>query len=218
MTDIYLYADETGNLDYASAGKQGATDYFGFGTAVFKGDHGAQLMEGLKLRARLAGQGISLDSGFHAVNDSHATRDEVYGIIAGQAPRFDATFLLKANALPRVKAQGEMRLYKLAWFLHFKEIARRVSNRNDHLYVIAGTFGTKERKKQAEMAIRDVCNQVDRDVTLCVWSAASSWGLQVADYGLWATHRDLTGKQNHWFDLHVAPHLETNFHPWGKLP
>ncbi|WP_127913442.1 hypothetical protein [Micrococcus sp. FDAARGOS_333] len=98
MTDIYLYADETGNLDYASAGKQGATDYFGFGTAVFKGDHGAQLMEGLKLRARLAGQGISLDNGFHAVNDSHATRDEVYGIIAGQAPRFDAAFLLKANA------------------------------------------------------------------------------------------------------------------------
>ena len=40
--DVYLYADETGNLDYGGATKQGASPYFGFGTAVFIGDHGVE--------------------------------------------------------------------------------------------------------------------------------------------------------------------------------
>ena len=38
-----MYADETGNLDYSAGDKVGATKYFGFGTAVFSGDHGSFL-------------------------------------------------------------------------------------------------------------------------------------------------------------------------------
>src|SRR5690606_34063444 len=121
VTDVYLYADETGNLDYAGAGKQGASAYFGFGTAVYTGDHGAQLMEGLRLRAQVTGNGVTLKRGFHAVDDSNQTRGEMFGVIGSQAPRFDTTFLRKAGAYPGVRAAGEMRLYKMAWYLHFKE-------------------------------------------------------------------------------------------------
>lgn len=216
--DVYLYADESGNLDYSGSGKSGATEYFGFGTAVYYDDHGAQLMEGLRLRTRVTGKGVGLARGFHAVDDSHTTRNEMFAAITVQAPRFDTTFLLKSGAYPRIRAAGEMRLYKLAWFLHFKEVAVRVSDPDDKLFVIAGTFGTKSRKTQAEAALAEVCGQVRRNITLCVWEASTSWGLQVADYGLWAVHRDLLGRTCPWFATAVQPTLASTFTPWGTIP
>lgn len=218
VTDVYLYADETGNLDYEGAGKQGASAYFGFGTAVYYGDHGAQLMEGLRLRAELTGSGVKLARGFHAVDDSHSTRGQMFNAVTRQAPRFDTTFLRKAGAYPRVRDAGEMRLYKMAWYLHFKQIVHEISQPNDKLYVIAGTFGTKKRRTQAETALADVCGQVARDITLCVWEASSSWGLQVADYALWAVHRDLLGRPCHWYGTCVEPTLASTFTPWGRDP
>lgn len=215
---MYLYADETGNLDYDGANKRGATAYFGFGTAVFTGDHGHQLMQGVRLRAEVTAAGVQLARGFHAVDDSNVTRSQMFALLGEQSPRFDTTFLHKASAYDRVKAAGEMRLYKMAWFLHLKEIAKRVSSPSDTLWVIAGTFGTKARSTQARAALEDVCQQVNRDIRLCVWEASSSWGLQVADYALWAAHRDLLGRPCHWFTPHVQPTLETRFTPWGQEP
>lgn len=86
MADIYLYADETGNLDYEGQGKPGASTYFGFGTAVFNGDHGDSLFGGMKLRAQLSGDGLYLPDGFHAVNDKIATKNAVFQLIKEQAP------------------------------------------------------------------------------------------------------------------------------------
>jgi hypothetical protein len=172
-------------------------------------------MAGLRLRAQLADR-IRLPRGFHAVNDSRATRDEMYNLIASQAPRFDTTFLLKSNAYRHARDEGQMRLYRLAWFLHFKEIALQVSAPGDRLYVIAATFGTKKRQAQAETALQDVCGQVSREITLCVWDAASSWGLQVADYALWAVHRNLVGRYCEWYTPCIQPTLRSTFTPWGS--
>lgn len=44
---------------------------------------------------------------------------------------------MTAVAYGRVIEAGPARLYKLAWYLHFKEIALRVSEPGDTLYVIA---------------------------------------------------------------------------------
>lgn len=73
MGNVYIYADETGNLDYGT--KPGASPYFGFGTAVFRFEHPEALWGGLSLRASLAaGQngrpGVALPKGFHAVQDT----------------------------------------------------------------------------------------------------------------------------------------------------
>lgn len=219
MTDVYLYADETGNLDFEGHGKDGASEYFGFGTAVFNGDHGDALMEGLKLRAEASSHGIHMARGFHAVDDSAPTRSEMFSLIGRQAPRFDTTFLFKANAYPSVleHADPQMRLYKLAWFLHLRKVALWVCEPEDTLHVIVGTFGTRKRQIQAEAALEDVCRQVDRTINLCVWESATSWGLQVADYALWATHRILRGSSCRWFAPCIKPTLRTTFTPWGTV-
>ena len=216
MGEVWVYADETGNLDYGTAGKSGASDYFGFGTATFDGDHGPHLWTGLKLRATVEAQGLSLPRGFHAKDDSHATRSVMFDEIARQAPRFDATLLYKPNAYDRVRAQGEMRLYKMAWFLHLRRVAVEVAQPGDTITVVAGSFGTRARATQARAALADVCEQVQRDIRLCVWDASTSWGLQVADYGLWATQRRLVKGECSWFEACVRPSLVSTSAPWGR--
>lgn len=218
---IYLYADETGNLDYEGTPNPkggGASIYFGFGTATFStNDHGDDLLEGLHLRAKCSKAGMALPKGFHACDDSNKTRSEMYAAIQKQSPRFDTTFLYKSNAYRHVKAAGPMRLYKIAWFLHLKEIALQVSEPNDELFVVVSEFGTKGTRRAAFEAVHDVCQQIDRDITLCVWTAQSAWGLQVADYGLWAVQRNLEGKRCTWYEPCIAPSLATLFTPWGRL-
>ncbi|MEJ9078199.1 hypothetical protein WKY82_07240 [Gordonia malaquae] len=216
MANIYMYADETGNLDYAGAKNARAGAYFGFGTAVFDSDHGAELFGGMCLRASIEKSGLSLPKGFHAVDDALPTKNQMFQVIKEQAPRFDTTFLYKANAYESVRARGQMYLYRMAWYLHFKEIATQIAGPNDTLHVIVGTFGTAARRTEAKAALDYVCKQVNRDVVLCVWEASTSWGLQVADYGLWATQRSLTGKKCTWFSPCVQPTLKSLFLPWGR--
>ncbi len=206
-----MYADETGNLDYDSRD----SPYFGFGTAVFPEDHGQALFDGLKLRTALARRGLQLPRGFHAKNDTTATRDAMFALIKEQGPRFDTTFLHKPSAYAPVRDRGQMYLYQMAWFLHFKSVAVQVANSGDDLVVIAGTFGTKKRSAQAQQALNDVCDQINRTIHVCTWEASTSWGLQVADYGLWATHRHLVGGSSGWYDQAIRRHIRSRFLPWG---
>lgn len=219
MADFYLYADETGNLDFDGASKQGGSAYFGFGTAVFGDGHGDYLWRGLRLRAQLEGDGVRLPKGFHAVNDSTRTRTAMFNELRTQAPRIDATLLLKSNAYDYVRTAGEMRLYKLAWYLHFKHVAESISQPGDTLYVIVSTLTTKARQTQARAALHDVCSQINRKSVLCVWDAGTSWGLQVADYGLWAIQRRADGGAGTWWDDYVRSGTGTVYFPWSvSLP
>lgn len=215
MGDVYMFADETGNLDYNVSG--GGSKYFGIGTATWQGEHGAHLWQAIQLRFRHADQGVALPAGYHAKDDSHATRAEVYKVIGEQAPRFDVTFLAKAKAYPYVRARGESYLYQMAWYLHFKEVAKFVTDAGDTLHVAVATLGTKARKRAFQQAIDEVClNQAPSwcRVVVAHWDSVTSWGLQVADYGLWAVQRQLERGDDK-FMWAVQPTLGTRFLPWG---
>ncbi len=217
MPDTYMYADETGNLDYNLG--EDSPKYFGIGTAPGPPVTARTCGRPPPSRFRHAGAGVACPAGYHAKNDSHATRAEVYVLIRRQAPRFDTTFLAKANAYPHVRARGETYLYRLAWFLHFKEIARQVAGPGDTLHVAAATLGTKARRKRAfQNAISEVCHDhapVGCTVVVAHWDSASSWGLQVADYALWAVQRQLERDDPSYMTA-VAPTLRSQFLPWGR--
>lgn len=215
MSDVYMYVDETGNLDLT--GGNGASPFFGIGTAVFFGEHGKALWEGLDLRFQMERAGHNLAKGFHAILDNKHTRDEVFELIRQQEPRFDSTFLDKAKAYPRVIERGEVYFYKLAWYQHFKYVGPRITRVGDRLHVIAATLGTAARRTAVRSALQDVVNQVmtGRDVTLCVWDSVTSWGLQVADYGLWAIQRDLIKGNVWWYDNCVKPTVMSCFRPFN---
>lgn len=106
---------------------------------------------------------------------------DVYRVIQQQAPRFDMTLLAKENAYPSVEARRPANLYKLAWFLHFKEIAQQVTSPGDTLYVAVATLGTAARRTAFSAAIDDVSRQVGpylRDVYVAHWDSATCWGFR----------------------------------------
>ncbi|WP_234791047.1 hypothetical protein [Mycolicibacterium wolinskyi] len=143
----------------------------------------------------------------------------MFSLIKEQAPRFDTTFLCKSGAYSYVRQKGEMYLYKMAWYLRFKEIALQVSTVDDGpLRDRRFSIATSKRKAQAQAAIEDVSQQLQmhRAVHICHWNAPTSWGAQVADYGLWAVHRELLGKNCQWFPPCVKPTLSSVFLPWGQ--
>lgn len=214
MTNVYMYADETGNLDYNVAAS--GSLYFGIGTATWADDPAEHLWQGERMRFGHAQAGIECSRGYHAVDDSRSTRTEVYQVIKEQAPRFDTTFLDKSKAYPSVRAKGQAYLYQLAWYLHFKEIARQVTSPGDTLYVAVATLGTAARKTAFKRAIDIVSAQVRpqlRDVVVAHWDSASSWGLQVADYGLWAVQRKIERGDDQWMWA-IAPTLASVFLPF----
>ncbi len=216
ITDVYMYADETGNLDYDVSG--GGSKYFGIGTATWTGDPAEHLWHGERMRFGHAGAGVECPKGYHAKDDTRPTRNEVYQVIKEQGPRFDTTFLAKARAYAPVRAKGATYLYQMAWYLHFKEIARQVTCPGDTLYVAVATLGTAARKTAFKLAIDNVCQQVKprlRKVVVAHRESATSWGLQVADYGLWAVQRRVE-RGDHQYMWAVEPTLATEFLPWGR--
>jgi hypothetical protein len=215
MADVYMYADETGNLDYNLAG--GGSRYFGIGTATWRGEPGEHLWQAERMRFAHSAAGFENSKGYHAKDDSRAARADVYNLIQQQAPRFDTTFLAKSKAYPSVRSQGQAYLYQLAWYLHFKEVARQVTGPGDTLHVAVATLGTAARKTAFRKAIDEVCRQVALRlgaVVVAHWDSASSWGLQVADYALWAVQRHIERGDEQYMAF-VRPTLASEFLPFG---
>lgn len=215
MTDHYLYLDETGTLDFE--GRPGER-YFGVGTAYFAGHHGDALWAGHQLRVNLEASGVRLTKGLHAKNDSARTRTDMYAEIVRQNPRIDATMLLKERAFARVQQEGKVRLYKLACWIHLTRVVLEVSDPGDRVFVIVGHLTTSSRRDAIRHAITDICKQVgfDRSVIPCIWDAPSSWGIQVADYALWAIQRRAEGKPLAPYAAQVKPLIHTEEYPWGR--
>ncbi len=215
MTDHYLYLDETGTLDFESRPGEA---YFGVGTAHFEGDHRDAIWAGHQLRVGLEAKGIRLPRGLHAKNDSHPTRTAVYAELASQPVRFDATMLKKAAADPRVREAGKVRLYKMAVWLHLKYVIGEIARDGDRVFVVAGHLQTTSHREAIRHAVDDVCDQLTYScpVVPCIWEAASSWGIQAADYALWRIQRVVEGKSVPAYTDVIEPNIRSIFRPWGS--
>ena len=213
MANIYVFADETGDL---GNNLTGGSQFFGFGTATFTDRTPPNFETAFKLRCEFELMGFGIKEGFHATNDRWSIRNEIFQLIKSQPPRFDFTFLNKENAFPYVKEQGALRLYGLAWWMHFKEIARQVAGPEDVIYSIMGDIQTKAKKREIESIIKDIAEQVtDRKIVPIIWNSRTSWGLQVADYGLWEAQRRINGEKTEWWEQCIAPNHHTFFRPWN---
>ena len=217
MADYFVYLDESGTLDFGENVAKGESVYFGVGSAIYPGEHGDVLWDAHVLRASLESQGVSIPSQLHAKNDSWATRKQVLSLINNHNPRFDATFLRKENAYPNIKRAGKTRLYKMAMYLHVKYLCQRVFKSDDSIYLVVANIGTSALRAAAQEGLRDIASQMPQDIVLCCWDAASSWGLQSADYLLWALQREANGNEP--IDGHdelVAPLVRSTCFPWGR--
>ncbi|MDE9364378.1 hypothetical protein PZ938_02060 [Luteipulveratus sp. YIM 133132] len=91
-----------------------------------------------------------------------------------------------------------------------------MSQPGDDVFYIAGHLQTNAKRDAIYEAVSAVCTDIaeGRSVTACVWDAPSSWGIQVADYGLWSTQRELLGKPVKWHEACIKPSLRSFYRPW----
>lgn len=185
MPRISVFADESGNFDFSR--KQGASRYFVLTTVTCANfDVGDAL---LRLRREIAWDGHGIDSEFHATTDKQAVRDRVFDVLRQHEFRVDATILDKTKAAPHTRADD--RFYKLAWFLHMKNVAPRVARRHDELFVVSAALGVKKKRATMRAGVAEVMRLVSptTEFRCASWSAHSEPCLQVADYCCWAISR-----------------------------
>lgn len=157
MTNVFMYADETGNLDYNVAG--GGSRYFGIGTATWHGEPGEHLWQVERMRFAHSAAGFENSKGYHAKDDSRAAAPRLRPHTAASAPvRHHVPG--QVEGIPQRARAGQTYLYQLAWYLHFKEIARWAAGPGDTLHVAVATLGTAARKTAFQQAINLVCQQV----------------------------------------------------------
>jgi hypothetical protein len=184
MADLYVFADEAGNFDFSS--RPGASRYFVLCTVM--AEHCEVGDDLLALRRDLGWRGLHLDRVFHATEDPQAVRDEVFGLLADMDCWVDATVLEKRKAQQHLR--DEASLYKMAWYLHFKHLARKMAC-SDRVFVAASSLGTKKARGALHTAVDDVVRQLSpcRSHRVAFWPAESDPCLQVADYCTWAIQR-----------------------------
>jgi hypothetical protein len=209
MPDRYVFADEAGNFDFSNG--QGASRYFILCTVTSTHCGAGDAL--LALRRELGWRGINLDRVFHATEDPQPVRDEVFELLAGMEYHVDATILEKRKAQPHLREEAQ--LDKMAWYLHFKYLARHVG-RNDRLFVAASSLGTKKARRALHTAVDDVVHQLApcRSHRVAFWPADSDPCLQVADYCTWAIQRRWERKDDRSRVL-IAPKIRSEFDVWS---
>lgn len=198
MARKYLFADESGNFDFKDHHRYpGASKYFAVGTILFDNeeDRKALARDMLDLRHTMIDNGLPLNGSFHATEDKQAVRDGVFEVLSRNEFKADVTILEKARAQPHLYSSDD-RFFQYAWYFHFKYFARGYFQPDDDLTVMTATLGTKAKQRLFRESVENVISQfTDFRVKRRVLShpCASDFGLQAADYVLWAVMRDVEG-------------------------
>jgi len=184
VADRYVFADEAG--DFGFNRKPRASRYFIVTTVTLNDCRvGDALMQ---LRRELTWRNRNLERPFHAAKDPPDVRGEVFRLIMRYPLRVDATALEKRKTKPKYHSDTEM--YKLAWYLHWKEITRRIATSQDRLFVCAASIGTKKTRAVFEAELRSVVRQVTRaKYRVGFWPSETDPCLWLADYCCWAVQR-----------------------------
>lgn len=189
MAKKYLFADESGDMQFVKNGK--ASRYFAVGTLHADASQTQALRTRLmEVRDDLAWTRQGWDSCFHAAPNPQDVRDEVFNALSGLDFRFDITLLEKSKAQPSIRPD-EARFYKHAWYFHLKHAAPSLYQPGDSIQVVAAEYGQKKTRQAFRGAVNDVMNQKLQGTkhVLAFWRDDWDYGLQAVDYCTWAVTR-----------------------------
>ena len=184
---IYLFLDESGNLDFSPKG----TKYFVL-TSIGLTQPSALLSEIDALRRCFLEVGQDSEY-FHAAEDSRFVRNEVFGVIRNNLDeiRIDSLIVEKRKTSPALRAYERFYPEMLGYLLKFV-LPREQCERAKKIIVIADSFPDKRKPKVMEKAVEKTLSKMIGDS--CPYkfynhSSRSHYGLQVADYCAWAVFR-----------------------------
>lgn len=191
----YLYADESGNMDFRCHHKHpGATKYFALGTLEIEGEDKMEALRGdlTKLRYEVARHRPAFEGYFHASEEKQPVRDAVFEVLQGHDFKVDVTLIEKSKSMPHVR-DTDQRFYKHAWYYHFKHFSNSYFKPDDELLVAPASLGTRKTRAGFRTVVEEVVNQcckTEISPVVTFWDSKTDVLLQAADYALWAVMRE----------------------------
>jgi hypothetical protein len=185
---VYLFFDESGNLDFSENGSR----WFCFGALTLR-DPGPLTAEFARLRYAFLEQGLELQC-FHAAEDRQVVRNEVFGALT-QVGGFDFDVLVADKQLTPGVLRDPFEFYARLGYVLMDSVLERFRELDEPIVIITDSLPVqRERKalgKAFRTAIRDSLR--GRPFTIMHHTSAAHAGLQAVDYCTWAVNRRLRG-------------------------
>lgn len=181
---VYLFFDESGNLDFSLNG----TKFYCFGGLTTR-DPVALTHTLTELRYQLTSEGTGLEA-FHAAEDKQLIRNRVFDAIAKVGGfDFDAVIIEKRKANPVLHEVA--RFYpQFAGYL-LKHVFRRYNDPAERIVVITDRLPVKRHREAVEKTFKQFIKQElgERPFSIVHHSTAAHACLQAADYCMWAVYK-----------------------------
>ena len=199
---LYMYLDESGNLDFGQTGSQ----YFIMTCAVARRPF--LVCDSLRsYRYDLWENGLDIEK-FHACEDANDVRKGVYNILAAS----DNSYRVYSVYVKKSEVPVSMRTPDIIYAKVFELLIDAIYSKEHLAWVESAIVVTDKLPKDAER--RKVSRPLKKYMkqkfqnrhipySLLHHNSASDMNLQVADYFCWAAQRDLT-QNKHWPMVKVA--------------
>ena len=185
---VYLFFDESGNLDFSSNGSR----HFCFGVLTLR-DPGPLSAALTRLRYGMLAQGVELEY-FHAAEDRQAVRDQVFATLA-QVGGFEVDLLVADKRRMHPVLRDPFEFYCRLGFVLVEAALERVRHLDEPIVIVTDTLPLHRERKALAKAFRLAIRGTLGDRPFCIvhHPSAAHAGLQAVDYCTWALQRKLRG-------------------------
>lgn len=200
---VYVFLDESGNLDFSPKG----TRYFVLTSVSMKRPF--EINDALdSYRYRYIESGANIEY-FHCYQDRKAVRDVVFGLISTHIESMQIDYIVVDKTRIPLAIQDGARFYPaMLGFLLAPVMQIETSEENNReVIVITDTIPVNRRRRNVEKAIRTTLASALPGIRFRVLhhQSRSHYGLQIADYCSWAIYRrHMTGDTAHFAQIYPA--------------
>lgn len=184
---LYIFVDESGNLDFSQKGSKHYTL-----TALSKMRPFFINEPLVNLKYDLWEKGIEFEY-FHASEDTYTTRNEVFQLISNNLSRFvvDSIVVEKCKTHPTLQDHG--RFYRKIFEILFNYILESNRGKFSQIFIIIDQIPIKKKKKDIEKAIKLYISQWTEKTKIpykiFYYSSKADINLQIVDYLNWSIFR-----------------------------
>lgn len=185
---VYLFFDESGNLDFSPHGSR----HFCFGVLMMRDPRplDAALTH---LRYSLLEEGLELEF-FHAAEDRQYVRDRVFATLA-EVGGLELDLLIADKRTLHPLMRDPFEFYCRHGYAIMEAALTRVGHLDETIVVITDTLPLQRERKALEKAFRTALRKYlgERNFSIVHQTSAAHGGLQAVDYCTWALQRKLRG-------------------------
>lgn len=205
---VYIFLDESGNLDFSPSG----TRYFVL-TSVSVGRPFPWFDSLDAYKYDCLEYGLENEY-FHCANDNKHVRGRVFEIIANHldAVYIDSLIVEKRKTGPALMADRRFYAEMLGYLLKYV-LPREPNAGADEVVIVTDRIPVSKKRAAIEKGVKRTLASMlppGRKYRILHHDSRSHYGLQIADYCCWAVYRKYATGQTAYFDL-IRPSVRSEF-------